>query len=560
MTIQQGKSKHTFPRLFGRFVSGRHMDGIRRTDSTFLQRASRDLTVHGRASRWAHLPGWHRVTWRLGSTAVLSALAWGLLFHRRATVITGSAGLAIALGLGIWRARVAILTWAHNRKLARPLYMTLAGIVGHPPGDRHDHYLTVPRNFRDDEKTVIRLLIPPTWEGTVTQQKAVHGLISRRLGGDWDARWYHHVSPPKVEFVRAPAPPAKVSFADIRAAFESGSANKLIMGIGTHNSIPSIDLDSDAPHIALSIGTGGGKSSTIRALVAYLKRHGVERIDIIDPKRVSQNWARGIPGVYIHRNMAAQMEAVHNFRLRMESRYDALDTDETLTFPRHVLVIEEQNSFMNYAVTYWEDYRRELEPAERGKAPKRNPVIGDLAFILFQGRQANMNVFSVLQQMNAKASGGGDLRSQYGAKLLARWDNSTWRMLVGTPFMRSSRINGRALLIIGDEQHAVQLPFLTETEARDYAMLGARAPASPDGGSPVVSRLPRAVPAGSGDEELMSLREIADAQVIPIRYGALRKARQRDQRFPAGTKRGSVTLYRPAEMRAWHGSRGQAVA
>lgn len=551
-------SRHAVPRVLFRFLSGRSLDGRARTNSTFLRRADKILTPHGRASRWAHLPGWHRAAWRISGTVALALFLYGYTHARTITLAATFSLLALSAILGVWLLIRLVRLWKHRRHIVTPIYQTLAAITGHAPSDNPERHLSIPLNYADSPAAKVRLSLPPVWEGSLTQQKALSGMMSRRLGGDWEAHFYHHARPvPHVEFVRAPAPPAKVSFSDIREAFDSGNANRLILGIGSRSQIVSVSLDSDSPHIALSIGTGGGKSTMIRAIIAYLRKHGVERIDVIDPKRVSQNWARGIPGVYIWRNITAQMEAIHNVRLRMESRYDALDSDDNLTFARHVLIIEEQNSFIDYARQYWEDYRRELEPSERARTPKRNPAISDLSFILYQGRQGNINVISVLQRQSATASGGGDLRSQYGAKLLARWDRPTWRMLMGTPYIAPSRVNGRALFVIGDEQRAMQMPYLSEQEAREYALSGP-APVLPARVSD--SRISQE-PSGESNglpapaDDLMSLREIAESGIVPVSYAALRKARSRDSEFPGGVRQGHMTLYRPEDLRTWQANR-----
>lgn len=609
MTLQQssnGRPKHTIPRVLGRFVSGRPLDGIRRTDATFLYRSTRDLTPHGRASRWHHQEGYKRAAWRVGTAAVILWTVYGLAVDRLATAIglmlAGIAGSAF----GIIRGRIAMLDWSHHRKLVIPLYQTstlITGqsvVFGRSHSDSHKKYIHVPRDYRTDDNTRIRFIVPETWEAQPSQQTRLRDLVARKLGGDWDFIPKLTEYPPSIEFIKSPAPPDKVTFADIKPALEKGSLNVLILGIGTRDKIISIDLDSESPHIAISMGTGGGKSSLIRLIVAYLIRHGCERIDIVDPKRVSQNWAKHIPGVYIHRTMTKQMEAIHNFRLRMESRYDALDTDDTLTFSRHVLIIEEQNSWMGYAKLHWADYRRSLEPAARGKVSPQNPAISDLGFCLNQGRQANMNIFSIYQRQSAAASGGGDLRENYGCLLAARMKPPTWKILTGSsqmPKEARSRVNGRGVFVLGDEYHPVQFAYLREAkekdwpglprdkwtdEAYEYAMSGVRARADrsaapagvfvageviersePEPGSPVSVPMPADASESRGDrlEEPVTLREATDAGVVPMRYAALRKARLRAVRegsFPTGIPGPAGTVYRPSDLRAWFAARGRA--
>jgi len=544
-----------------RFLAGHHLDGTRRTNYTFRYRATRDLTNHGHASRWAHRAGWERATIRVVFTALALAILYGYLVARTVTVDACLGALAgLAVGLAI-RARYALALARHHRRIVRPLYQTMtqviagATIAAHSQayGDDHKKYLRVPINYRDP-KARVRYMVPLTWEGDSGSVRRLGAIVAKRLGGDWDVMHHSTAYPPYVEFVPSPEPPRAVSFAEIATKIERTRDSEIIIGMGTHNRMVSIDLDSESPHVALSMGTGGGKSSLLRLIVIQLIRKGCERIDIIDPKRVSHSWAKNIPGVYIHRTMADQIQAVSEFRKRMEARYEALELDDTLTFPRQALLIEEQNSFMSYAKTYWEDYRNALPKEEKDITPKRPPVVGDIAYILFQGRQACMNVFSVFQRMSAAASGGGDMRVNYGAKVLARFDHQAWMMLVGTrPIPRSSRIPGRGRFVLGDDDREVQFALVGDDEATEYAMRYAkRVPAS---GDPLIT-----VPAdNAGADEPqapMTLREMCDAGIVPIRYSSATRARTRaGDQFPSGVATLIGTAYEPATVREFFTSR-----
>jgi hypothetical protein len=485
---------------------------------------------------------------------VTIAILYGFITSETITLDSLLGAMAGATVGGIIRSRYAYATYKHHKHVVRPLYETATLITGastvhaHSHGDNHKRYLTVPRNYRNDPKAKIRLIVPPTWEARGPDVKRVGDLFNRKLGGQWDINPVLTAVPPYLELRPSPSPPGSLTFPEMRAILEKGSPNRLIIGKGTHDSVIDIDLDSDAPHVALSIGTGGGKSSLLRLIVAYLIRHGVERVDIIDPKRVSHNWAKGIPGVFIHKTMAEQMSAVAAFRKRMEKRYEELEEDDSLKFPRHVLVIEEQNSWMS-----------ELDSKERGKTPKRNPAIGDLAYCLFQGRQACMNVFSVFQSMSAEAAGGRDMRENYGAKILARYSPQTWKMLVGTsPAPRSSRINGRGRYALGNTDAEVQFCLITDDEAIEYALTGTTARVT---GEPLTTV--SADGAGSDEPEpAMSLREMCDAGIIPLKYSAAKRARTRaGDNFPRGERTPVGTVYDPAAVLAWHsGSRRKQAA
>lgn len=472
--------------LIWRFLSGQHMKG-RPTNSTFLYRATRDLTDHQHASKWAHRAGWERSLIRIPVALVIIAVIGGGIYGqfvnpRLTDLALIMAGSLAFLGF-MWWVYASATSHRHTQRVVRPIHEIAASITGgtsrhgNAAGANPHAYVKVPRNWRHPA-AVVTVQTPPSWEGRPEDLRRLKELIERRLGGDWDARYRVDTWPQRVEFRPAPAPPAALKWAEVAAEIAKLPAGQLMIGHGTRGQAVTIDLDSESPHIALSMGTGGGKSATLRSLVVQLLAQGVERVDIIDMKRVSHNWARDLPGVYIHRSIEESIVAVAGFRQRMEDRYNALDRDETATFPRQVLLVEEQNSWTQYAKSYWEDYRAGLDKEEKQRTPRACPAIADLAYCLFQGRQARMNVISVFQRMSAAAAGGGDLRENYGAFVLARFSRKTWMMLVGTtPVPRSSRIPGRARVVIGDLDREVQMILITEAEARAAALKLAKIPA-----------------------------------------------------------------------------------
>jgi hypothetical protein len=528
--------------IIGRFLAGRDLDGDRRTNATFWQHADRDLTTHGRAGPWAHKRHAERAAWRIGILTAMIAALYGLTVAHRLTVWLLGIGLIIGTIVGTYRLVIGIRNWRHTRRIVAPLYSTLAPLAGHPSGDHHARYLKVPRDFASNDNAKVRLNLSPLWEGTINQQKAVSTLIARRLNGDWNAAWYPHAIPPYMEMMHAPKPPDEVRFTDFRRYMDASEPNIIPLGLGTSRSLQSIDLDKEAPHTALSMGTGAGKTSLMALIIAYLINKGVERIDVINTKRAGYAWCKNLPGVYVHDTMSTQIEAIHNVRMLMESRNDALLTNDSLRFSRHVLIIEEQNSWIDYAKQYWEDKRQELDQKERQNMSKRNPAISDIGFILFQGRQSCVNVISLFQRMSARAAGGGDMRDQYGAVIIARSSPQAWKILVGTTpvpkEIRSTRA-GRGMFIMNGEAHPVQLAYITRDEAIEYALATGRITGGP--GSPI---------SDSGNERF-TLREIAESNIIPISYGALRKAKQRDKEFPAAMNGG----YTESEMKTWYQNR-----
>jgi hypothetical protein len=595
MTLQHRSRRHwqTALILSGRYLAGRPLDGKRRTNSTWLRHADTDLTEHQRSARWHWRPGWHRSSMRIIGLAAASGAAYAW-FNARGALLIGAciaagAGL-LAAGLRIWHVS---RDWSHRRHVIYPLWhqlatmtgypvdtavyrsvpVTHAGHAGHHKRERPQDFLHIPRDYASNDKAVVRWEPPYTWEGTLAQQKAVTGVIERKLGQDWVADWIMSASPRVLIMKHAPQPPEIVLFDDFARLMADAPENILRLGYGAkvssdgerpQYSLAEIDLDSDAPHLLISMSTGGGKSDTTAGIIAALVRKSVT-VDIIDPKRISHSWAAGLPGVKIHKYVTAQMQAISDARILMDSRYDALDVDETARFPRHVIVIEESNSFMQDLRDYWTDYLASLEPAERRNHPKQNPAIRDLRYLLSKSRQARINIISVFQRASADAAAGGDARENYGARLLARYSPQTWRLLVGTPYIRPPRIPGRAMLVIGDESHIVQRVYAGisdrsgQPDAAGIARLRAWAlngrPDSRDAGKPVTAPVLSQAREVINDSEPVTLREACESGVIGMRYSAARKARQRDEGFPAGLPGRTGQVYEPAALRAWYAGR-----
>jgi hypothetical protein len=537
-------------RILFRFMAGRDLDGQRRTNATMFRHADKDLTEHQRAGRWAHRMHVQRSGVRVACLLYFIAAIYGWFNAHILTEYLTSITLACLLGYGIWLIIRKIIYWPHHHRLVIPLFRTVAPILGHSPGDHHSKYIRVPRDMAKNEKAKIKVMLNPFWEGTVAHQKAITALMSRRFNLDLEGMWHFHAWPPYAEFMRAPSPPGKVTFAEFKTFMDKSQAHIIPMGLGSNRQLISLNLDDEAPHVALSVGTGGGKTTMMTLVISFLVHNGVERIDVINTKQAGYKWCENLPGVFVHYTMAAQMEAIRNFRMRMSDRYDQVRNDDNLTFPRQVLIIEEQNSWMKMAKKFWDDYRQELEPKERNRVPRKNPAVDDIAYCLFMGRQACMNVISIFQRMSASAAGDGDMRDQYGARILARSRPASWKILVGTtpvPKDSMSVIRGRAVFVLGDEAHPIQIAYLTTDEGYAYAMSGMPSLNMPDGsgGTPAVN------PAA----EMYSLREIAD-NVIPISYAALRKAKSRDKRFPQPI---SNSLYSKQDIESWYKNRPSTI-
>lgn len=540
--MTEQRSKTTLGAVIWRFLAGKHLDGKTRTDCTFVRRGTRPLTVHGHASPWAMLAGWSRTAWRLGIAAGAAGIAYGL-WKAPAYTYAGITCVGAAGGYVLHRRYTRkILHWRHRRHTVIPLHHTFSSLLGYSPlAETPESRLIVPRDCRSNPKARVRIKLPVDWIGNDGHKKEMTKIVSRRLGGEWLPDWRQTEHPPYVDFRPMPKPPGRVTLADVRTDMLRAADDELTLGLPARPDPYRIKLTE--PHVALSIRTGGGKTTILRGLIAQGIRKGWHN-EIIDPKFVSLNEFSGM--VPIHRSVESQMKAIKAFREEMDLRYrDLGESDAEYEGQRWVLWIEEGNSFISDLEEYWTEYRNSLDAKERAVTPKKNPAIADFRFIIFKGRAVKMHIVSVFQRMSGNAvPGGGDIREQFGTKLINA-SPSTWMMVIGTrPAPKPSKIKGRVIAVVGEDEIPVQTAYLEKAEAREYALADSETPDEPL--ADVISMMERG--------ERFTLKQACEADIIPMRYGAARRARARDREFPAGMR----LTYTADELRTWYGNRKRA--
>ncbi|MFV5998700.1 helicase HerA domain-containing protein [Streptomyces sp. NPDC056231] len=126
-----------------------------------------------------------------------------------------------------------------------------------------------------------------------------------------------------------------------------------LIGLGAGKKKVSVDLDHDSPHVLISAGTGGGKATILRAICCQFIHNGAHAF-VLDFKRISHTWARGVPGVTYCRDIAEIHEAL--IRLAQEGRRrlalaeqladDVLEREPWRVGPRTVIFLEEVNATM----------------------------------------------------------------------------------------------------------------------------------------------------------------------------------------------------------------------
>ncbi|WP_245607662.1 pRL2-11 [Streptomyces prunicolor] len=553
---------------------------------------------------------------RLTTLGSLGTGGWFYWTEPEQTLRAVEYGGAGAGGLLLTGAAVHAVRHRGQRELMRewvePLHLALVGPLGIPEATRPRSYLHVPKNFSDDDAEIrIDLPVALKFKETDVAEMIVKKLALQGVSFSWkyDGR------SPYVTVKKVHRPPSKVVFSDpkVRELVKKVPESAPLIGLERGQKIVSVDLDAESPHVLVSAGTGGGKSVILRTIASQLIHHGAHGY-ILDFKRVSHMWARGVKNVEYCRDISDIHDALVRLGAEGQRRIHVAehlgdDADPSEIGPRMVILLEEINATMKQLTRYWEKIK------EKGD-PKISPAVDALAEILFMGRAVRLHVLLVAQSATARALGGPEMRENFATRILARYTQNAWKMLVPEvqPAPKSTRHIGRAQVVLGGMAHETQVLFMTDAEARAWAMAGSapvpavsltkNIPAADDRvtqlnsdtddsvhlgkqgvddtDGPVHGRAVHALASVAGnwqedagaDEEsddevseltagdeqqgdedeadpLVGLREAEDL-LDDVDLNSLRNARARDPEFPdPADKRGRESLYRLSDLERW---------
>lgn len=603
-----------------RWVSGQPMDGVRRTDATFWTPASRSLDPSGRALRWEMQRGAARAAWRMGATyllllGVLLLLLWGAgaLFSLPGYLRPGSILLLHLCSAGVillvyvthkgnvehgyslpylvrteqlsstgeeteeellqieggekvlhswevrWHKQEGRLEWEREKvlPLAQSLSTTLN--VGHMTPAKARRMVNVPRNFRTSSSGMVaEILLPPTFIPGVGVQKQVATTVRARLGirEELSSSWQMEGSAPRVVFSLPELPPEKVRFSHVEKFLLAAEEYSPFLGIIGGGEALSISLKDDSPHIAVSAGSGAGKSELIKAIVMHFSHWGWNTV-ILDWKEESHAYADGARGV----RYCKSVEQIHDMAVAMGDEVETRKANPHLPRPKICLVTEEMNITAPLLAEYWSSLRAQAEPEERRHMPLRSPAITALMKVNYTGRQLGMCQIFVAQKFSARTTNGNaDARESFQVIMMSRFKPQTVAMLGNgiKPFPKSPTAPGRWIAVIGQETATFQAALITDEEARTYMESGIEPAYSPfvmatgaaRGNGPDVDhtlgdQLPHGATRGNGlpvieGEEvvLRKLRDIADSlghlgvTLKVLQKAALAPASGGDETFP----------------------------
>ena len=572
-------------KLGWRFTTGAPLDGQPRTDAGWFVRGTKVTTAAkmGRTIGWSYKPRAVRAAWRMGGAFSAMVTSVGMV---EAPMLTEATLSGLAMGGSIYAGHKATdkaINLPHMRSWVEPLHAVLRTVIPVPESTKPGDWLDVPRDYWKREDAEITITLPLAFEASAELRKRVVLVVADKLRiPDASATWHLRGASPYVVIRRTATPPEKVGFADIKALMEAQPEHAPMVGLRAGRHPVDFNLNDDSPHGLISMGAGAGKSVLVRLLIAQFLHNGCQVI-IIDAKRISQAWARNLPGVIYCRTAETAHQVLLDLNDEVDRRYDVIDqyadddgempvTELHRVGPRTILVFEEMNAMMSKLQRYW------LKVKEK-EDPKLSPAVEAFADIINMGRQGLVNCLAIGQLLSARATGGPEIRESFGTRMLGRYTVNAWKMLVPEvwPIPRASKTRGRIQVVTAGVATETQVAFLTSREAREWASSGqVQVPvtwATP-GARPVTSQSSQTgdlqgeptvtvtEPAETVTEPAARRYTLAEAvreHVVPMTYEALRQAKARDKaEFPEGEKKGNRVTYTAEELAAWHANRPRA--
>jgi hypothetical protein len=503
---------------------------------------------------------------------ISKVVAGGLITSYLASPEATEIGLASVAAAGVtwcgYQSTDWIITFRHRREWVEPLHLALAPAIGVEASEtKARSYLKVPRHYQVKEGKIMKICLPKEYAGQ--NNTAIESILRAKLDlRDATITISSKGRKPFVEVRRKHNPPKSAPFSAWVEEIASATESAPIIGVGPQKKLVTVDLDGESPHVLMAAGTGGGKSETKKNIVAQLMRHGAQLV-VLDPKRHSHKWAKGLPMVDYYRDT----EDIHNALVALgeigTDRTRLTDEEDEPDLRRILVLVEEANTLLPRLSKYWSENK------PKG-APKTSPAIAALGEIMFMGRTARMNVLMLAQSGTVRALGGPEIRENFATRILARHTMNAWRMLVPeAPFVPKVSIKGRLAVVKGATVERVQGFYWTDQEARDWIMGGSPA-TEPAIGRHAVTLSHNAVRAflTSADgrdvtggvtphlalvkeeEPRYSLAAAAREGIVPMTDAALRQAKKRDPEFPKGLD-GQFTA---DELRRWYSSRSVKTA
>lgn len=472
-------SRVSLSRVAYRFVLGRELDGVKRTNARWRHPGLEPRSGFEHTTWWTRQPYRRRAAIRLAVTAWLIVHAVGVAVDWSATWVTLRVQLLL---VGFVVGFVVVHRYrkfSHREGVVVPVGQVVAEWLGY---DRHVDPLNlvkVPLSYRTNPDRPIEISLPKHYAETDRRQKQLASHVAGRAGiKSHDYEVLLEGDQPKM-LVRAQlVPPDEVMWADdeelrtlVMACWDD---SLLCLGRGLYGRPVWVDWKRDSPHLALSFGSGAGKSSLIRFLAAQTVYKGGRAVIMDGGKdgESHESWTRDrnlqlIDGVEFYSSIEEEHEALIAWEAERKRRAQAVLARSGEQFQRTLMVLEERNVTKPALQAYWASIREQGDPI-------KSPALQAIANLVNAGRSVNINCVASAQRFDAAAIGGGDVRGSFQLRSLARFDEQARKMLIPDilPKPKSSNHEGRCILVLSGEVTDYQAAFLTPDETVELCYSG----------------------------------------------------------------------------------------
>lgn len=485
-------------------------------------------------------PGYQRAVFRWSLTAGAVYEVPAALLHPWAAGLNTGAGVAAVASAYGYRAWLK-----HGQDATEParnaLQEQLAKLLDTPYADA-----------AVDRSGVVTVELPRGFVLSEGSAKALNDLVERTMGHELEVSWPNLLKSRTVTWNKIPEPPDSVRYDAIKDKLVNRAPGTYFLGVDARGRDVTVNLDTETPHLGLSMGTGRGKSVLYRLLCAQWLADGAD-VTIIDVGMISLHEFRTLDGVSIEYDVAAAWDRITLFETEMTERLRqlvAVDEEEwpaiVATWRRRVLLIEELNAFHAQSKAYWDTIRTSKD----GATP---PVLNQLTNISVMARKVLMHLAVASQRLEAKLISAA-ARGQMGLRIMANPSQADWRLLGEGKRPRAgySRRPGRVVAVIAGDATALQVGHLERAEAKLHVATHR---------SVLADVVPSYLPTNQGtsqepsydNPDLLTLRDYAERAGESL--DALQRAVQRAGLVSHGTGARGAKLYRPDDLRTLRAGR-----
>ena len=567
-----------------RWFSGHAHHGKHVTNAGWIRKGyGPALTTTGHALWWWYLPRWQRALHRTGGTLAFFALVLAFLANRAATVKV----MAVAVFLAFCGALAWFWLWLRHRKLRRtwlhPLHLATHQIAGIPRAQGAQSWIKA--EVVKDAVHEVTLSLPAGWPPDENDKKRLVAIAAAKTGIENPKPTWRLGGPdPFLKLEHWPTAPSYVGFKEPRVLEEMAKCkpDEILLGFGQGDVPVRASFSTDSPHLAVSMGTGAGKSNLAGfILLQILLRGGIGLI--LDAKQgASYPWVLKemdeslvqLPNVGYARTTRELHEGMEwlseELKRRTEVAFYGMDTRgrvHSQVGPPLFIIVEELNYAEDPLRLYWTE-------GLGGKG--RSPAFTGLGATAFAGRFVDMHLIIIGQMITAAVTGRRDssVKENCGIKMLSRYGLKGWRVMCDDiPMPPPPEGTGRVQVVTGHKVRETQVPDISGDAAEmvremvlasDMAALPSTMPRCLVTGVPVLagSGLPPApetvsAPLAVSRPRLLMVtldEAVKSGELYPdTTVGALRMCRFRDREtFPAAVgKRGPALLYDLAALKKY---------